>query len=297
MQAPDLARAINAWIVYADSAGIVQRKLAFLGTRPGSDTPGAELVNHAQCVGLDALRPVPLIWALGSALGKNQTTGRMVVMRIPAATAMFLITWFSLPAAADSTEARCDIYPRGEDRASAVIPCTFGQRQGYITITRSDGVTHDLEPAGDTPGNFRDQHGDAVYRESGLGQQGLIFRFKDESVYVYWSTAGLDPTADADNPTAPYTTDKYHATTLLRCGPADGENMRTCPAGILRMAGGQASIVITGPAGQEFTINFMKEGVNSGAGEVDARLQSDTWIVIVNGKERYEVPLAAIDGG
>ena len=49
--------------------------------------------------------------------------------------------WINL-AAADSTEARCDIYPKGEDHASAMIPCTFGQRQGNVTITRSDGITH-----------------------------------------------------------------------------------------------------------------------------------------------------------
>jgi hypothetical protein len=37
--------------------------------------------------------------------------------------------------------------------------------------------------------------------------------------------------------------------------------------------------------------------VNATAGEVDARLEGHTWIVIVNGRERYEVPLAAIEGG
>jgi hypothetical protein len=55
------------------------------------------------------------------------------------------------PAAADWTEARCDIYAAGEDQASAMIPCTFGQRQGNVTITRSDGVTHDLVSTGDEP--------------------------------------------------------------------------------------------------------------------------------------------------
>jgi hypothetical protein len=93
---------------------------------------------------------------------------------------------------ADSTEARCDLYAKGADRPDTIIPCTFSQRQGYITIRRSDGVVHDLSPIGDVPGNFNDQHGRRVYRQSGLGDQGLIFRFPDESVYVYWSTAALD---------------------------------------------------------------------------------------------------------
>ena len=41
---------------------------------------------------------------------------------------------------ADWTEARCDIYPKGEDHVSKMIPCTFGQRQGNVTITRDEGV-------------------------------------------------------------------------------------------------------------------------------------------------------------
>jgi len=199
--------------------------------------------------------------------------------------------------AADSAEARCDIYPKGEDHISAMIPCTFGQRQGNVTITRSDGVTHDLVAVGDDPGNYRDQHGKAVYRQSGLGSAGQIFRFEDESVYVYWDTSALNPVDDKDNWTAPYTTADYDATTRLRCGMTDSVDMGSCPAGILRMEDRQASIVITSPAGEQFTINFMTDYVNATSGEVEARMEGDTWIVIINGKERYEVPLAAIEGG
>ncbi len=200
-------------------------------------------------------------------------------------------------AGADSTDARCDIYPRGEDKASAVIPCIFSQRQGYVTIDRADGVYHDLSPSAHNPGMYRTADGGEATREMGLGEAGLIFRFATESVYVYWSTAGLEPAPEGDNPTAPYTTADYDATTLLRCGPVDTETLGTCPAGILRMDGGQASIVITGPTGTEFTINFMTDYVNSAAGEIDASLDGDTWKVFLNGKERYEVPLAAIEGG
>ena len=204
--------------------------------------------------------------------------------------------WSNL-AAADSTEARCDIYPKGEDHISAMIPCTFGQRQGNVTITRSDGVTHDLVAVGDNPGNYRDQQGKAVYRQSGLGSAGQIFRFEDESVYVYWDTSALNPVDDKDNWTAPYTTADYDATTRLRCGMTDSVDMGSCPAGILRMEDRQASIVITSPAGEQFTLNFMTDYVNATSGEVEARMEGDTWIVIINGKERYEVPLAAIEGG
>jgi len=204
--------------------------------------------------------------------------------------------WTSM-AMADWTEARCDIYPKGQDHTDTMIPCTFAQRQGNVFITRSDGVEHDLVAIGDNPGNYHDQHGKTVYRQSGLGSEGLIFRFENESIYVYWDTTALNPVDDSDNWTAPYTTADYDATTRFRCGYVNSAKMDSCPAGILRMEDGQASIVITSPAAKQFTINFMKDHVNSAAGEVDARMEGDTWIVIINDKERYEVPRAAIEGG
>jgi len=210
-------------------------------------------------------------------------------------TAACAVAWSDL-SVADWTQARCDIYPKGEDHTDVMIPCTFGQRQGYITITRDDGVTHDLSPVGDEPGNFKDQHGDMVYRQGGLGDQGLIFRFPDESVYVYWNTSALHP-QDEDNWTAPFTTDDYDATTRLRCrAPGDSE-FGSCPAGILRMEDGQASIVVQNQAGEQFTINFMKDYVNATNREVTATLDGDTWTVTVANGEVYEVPLAAIEGG
>ena len=98
---------------------------------------------------------------------------------------------FSPFALADSTQARCDIYPKGEDHTDVVIPCVFSQRQGYITINRSDNIYHELAPQDDAVGNFKDENGDIVYRQSGLGKRGLIFRFKHESIFLYWDTAGL----------------------------------------------------------------------------------------------------------
>ena len=97
---------------------------------------------------------------------------------------------------ADTVSARCDIYPKGSDRASAVVPCTFSQRQGHVSIDRADGVRHELAPRGDQPGKYVDQNGRPAYRQSGLGTRGQIYRLARESVYVYWDTAGL-PGADA----------------------------------------------------------------------------------------------------
>jgi len=37
--------------------------------------------------------------------------------------------------------------------------------------------------------------------------------------------------------------------------------------------------------------------VNATTGEVQAHFEDDTWTVIVNGREQYEIPLAAIEGG
>jgi hypothetical protein len=206
-----------------------------------------------------------------------------------------IVTW-TAPAAADSTEARCDIYPAGSDHTDKMIPCVFSQRQGYVTIERDDGVVHDLSPVGDRPGNFRDQQDRPVYRQSGLGDQGLIFRFPDESVYVYWNTAALHP-EDESNPTAPFSTETYDATTLLRCRAAADTAFGTCPAGILRMENRQASIVVQNQQGEQFTINFMTDYVNATNREAEARLDGDTWIVTIDGGEIYEVPLAAIEGG
>jgi hypothetical protein len=224
----------------------------------------------------------------------------MIKQHAPAALVAAVLAAWSLPSAADSTQARCEIYPKGSDKLETMVPCTFSQRQGYITITRKDGITYDLSPVGDTPGNFRDQDGRAVYRQSGLGEAGLIFRFPTESIFVYWDNAASEPAA-ADNVTAPFATKyaggEYDATTLLRCKAKGAATFGQCPAGILRMDNGQASIVIQSPRGQQFTVNFMTDYVNATVGEVDAKLDGDMWTVTRDNGEVYQVPLSAIEGG
>ncbi len=219
-----------------------------------------------------------------------------MILRNRQTIAPLLGTLWMAPSLADWTDARCDVYPKGSDHTEKMIPCVFSQRQGAVTITRDDGVTHELGPIGDAPGNFRDQHARPVYRQSGLGTRGQIYRFEDESVYVYWDTSALNP-SEEDNPTAPFSTKDYDATTLLRCKSAGDKEFGSCPAGILRMENGQASIVIQSQLGEQFTINFMTGYVNATNGQVDARLEGDTWIVKADNAEVYEVPLAAIEGG
>jgi hypothetical protein len=93
-------------------------------------------------------------------------------------------------AGADTVDARCDTYPKGSDRASSVQACQFSQRQGYVSITRADGVRHEFSPQG-SAGRYVDASGKPVLRQSGLGKRGQIYRLASESVYVYWDPAGL----------------------------------------------------------------------------------------------------------
>lgn len=177
-----------------------------------------------------------------------------------------------------------------------MISCTFSQRQGHISISRDDGVMHRLLPDASTPGNFTDQYGRTVYQQSGLRDQGLIFEFPEERVFVYWNTAALEP-QDEDNPTAPFSTSDYDATTLLRCKLTSDAEFQRCPAGILRMEDKQASIVVQNPKGEQFTINFMKDYVNATNREVRSELDGDTWLLFFANGEEWQVPLAAIEGG
>lgn len=94
---------------------------------------------------------------------------------------------------ADSTKASCEIYPNGTEKPEKVISCTFSQRQGHIIINRSDEIVHDLSPEENKAvGTFTDQYGNMVYRQSGQGSQGLIFRFPKERVFVYWNLNSVD---------------------------------------------------------------------------------------------------------
>ena len=199
--------------------------------------------------------------------------------------------------AADSTTAHCEIYPIGEDHPAKVLPCTFSQLQGYITITLEDNVKYDLSPDNNRPGVFQNQGGQPVYREKGLGDQGLIFRLKNERVFVYWNSPYSSGTTEENNWSAPFSTKNYDATTRLRCRALSDNSISYCPAGILRMKNNQASIVVKSLDGDIFTINFLTDYINATNREVEATLKGDTWTVIIDGKDLYEVPVAAIEGG
>ncbi len=90
---------------------------------------------------------------------------------------------------ADTVQARCDIYPKGEDRATSSGPCTFSQRQGIVGIQLQNGQRYDLTPNDDQPGRYLDPNGETAYLEDGLGDAGQIYRLATESIYVYWDPA------------------------------------------------------------------------------------------------------------
>jgi hypothetical protein len=218
--------------------------------------------------------------------------------RILPALTLLITTQFAL---ADSTRARCDIYPAGSDHASASIACTFSQYQGNVYIDRSDGVSYELVPTGDVAGNFVDQSGKAVYRQSGLGNAGLIFRMSAESVYVYWDASSLEQAAGGeDNLTAPYTTAEYDATIMLTCSIDAPSHNESCPAGIRRGTPGSGSgtIHVTAPDGSERVLEFADGDVTtSGGGELTWGKQGDEWYIGIDNREFYVVPEAAVYGG
>lgn len=122
---------------------------------------------------------------------------RRTTVKLAAFALYFILMNLGFSAKADTVKVRCDFYPKGEDKASASEVCTFSQRQGNISIQRQNGTRYELSPVGDEPGNFKDKSGEEVYRQSGLGDRGSIFRMSEESIYIYWDTApfssGEDP--------------------------------------------------------------------------------------------------------
>src|SRR5512139_2020327 len=53
----------------------------------------------------------------------------------------------SVPTAfADTAEVTCEVRKEGETRKGASGPCTFSQRQGYITLRLKNGDSFDLSP-------------------------------------------------------------------------------------------------------------------------------------------------------
>ncbi len=117
-----------------------------------------------------------------------------------AATLAIASLGIALSVKADTVKARCDVFPKGEDRAKSSGLCTFSQRQGNVGIQLQNGKRYDLTAVGNKPGNFKDQNGRAAYRQTGLGDKGQIYRLANESIYVYWDTAPYTKNSTGNKP-------------------------------------------------------------------------------------------------
>jgi len=90
-------------------------------------------------------------------------------------------------ARADSVRAECSFAATDDVPPNATSACTFSQRQGYVHISIDGGLEINLSPTEEAPGNYVDQDGQAVYRRSGLGEQGVIFKLPEHYLFVYWA--------------------------------------------------------------------------------------------------------------
>lgn len=106
------------------------------------------------------------------------------------------------------TNGYCDIYPTGSARVSISIPCNVSERQGVVYIDREDGVSYVLDPVKGQPDSYLDQTGQPAYQQSGLGENGQIYRLATETIYLYWNQptaaiASRSPSAATPEPAAP----------------------------------------------------------------------------------------------
>lgn len=93
------------------------------------------------------------------------------------------------PVLADTVDARCDVFPAGEDKATSSGLCTFSQRQGFISIRLKGGQSIELKPNESTPNAFFDERGEPARREILDGKRGHVYRLEKQSIFVFWDTA------------------------------------------------------------------------------------------------------------
>ena len=115
--------------------------------------------------------------------------------------------------------------------------------------------------------------------------------------------ASGQPAGEA-NPTDPYTTAEFDATTLFRCEIRKTADMtkpvthnQTCPAGIRRGEGGVAEIRIMKPDGVERVLSYKKDNWTTDRGTLTSGKEGDSWYIGIDDCEFYIVPEAAVYGG
>jgi hypothetical protein len=194
------------------------------------------------------------------------------------ASGMALATLVGLaPAQADTTTARCDVYPRGEDTATSSDTCTFSQRQGYVTITLADGTTYELTPSPTEPATYTDQNGRPATREDALGTEGVIYRLAGVSIFVYWdaSTVSSEPHRGGGN---------------VPCSAGQPSYNRMCQAAGI-YGDGHATLTLVGPEGDPHHLYYDGQTMYSTDPEDQVVMQvvDGQYLVSVNDAEFFRL--------
>ena len=137
-------------------------------------------------IGVDVIKPT---LSLGTLFQQTTAWTGFFAIRTGKCLLWALLGVLFLPAIgiADSTSALCEIETKAAEAEIQRFPCTFSQRQGYVSIVVDDKDAYTLSPVGDAPGNYLDADGQPVYRQAGMGSAGLIFRFPERVIRVMWS--------------------------------------------------------------------------------------------------------------
>lgn len=206
---------------------------------------------------------------------------------------------------------------RGEESVDYLLNARAGQTANISLGSRNPQLYFNLiPPSGSSTGS-------AIHIGSTSGNQyeGTLPESGDYRVRVYlmrpaarrgevadyvldMNVSGSASSPTASNPTGPYTTDEYDATTTFRCEVRDpsygGEvtHSQSCPAGILRGDAGSASIRVQLPSGGERVLNFNDGDVTTpNGGDLTWGKSGDEWSIGIDGREFFVIPEAAVYGG
>lgn len=198
-------------------------------------------------------------------------------------------------ARADSADANCEVRKDGDKQGGKSGPCTFGQRQGYVDIDLKNGDTISLSPANQA-NQYRDQKGNKVVRT--MQGQDQVYKWPNRTITVRF---GGDAAAAAPRPSqdALVAGTNYNATAEVPCITAANAPKGRCKAGVMRMAGGEATVELQTPDGGQRHIYFKNGRPDSSDANapMKATRQGDTNIIRIGTVEVYEIPDAFVVGG
>lgn len=208
----------------------------------------------------------------------------MQALSLPLAAAIAALGMTSA-AQADTTAANCDIYPIGEDTATAYGPCTFSQRQGYVTITLEDGTTYELTPDPNLAATYTDQTGRPATREDGLGDAGLIYRLADVSIFVYWGDG------DSGAGTSTALGEPRRGGGWVPCSIVAPTYDAMCEANVVFGDPGNASLTLIGVTGTEHHLSYYSGTLYSTdpKDEVLVQYLNGQYLLNINDEEFFEL--------